>query len=93
MNARLHDQFVDARHAVERLRVHAGHDLLYLRQTVFLVAGIDALRAVADLEIPSADQPGFPFEDGRADLLRHARIHRGLEDHDRAGRQVASEQT
>ena len=50
------------------------------------------LRAVADLEIASADQPGFMLDDGRAAIFRHARIQRGLEDHDRAWREVVSEQ-
>lgn len=47
-----------------------------------LITGVDALRAVADLEIGAADHAGAFFQDGDADILGAARVDRGLIYHD-----------
>jgi len=57
-----------------------GGYLLDRGQPVFFVAGIDALRAVADEEIPVELEFGYPLQDGDADLLRSAGVDRGLVD-------------
>ena len=55
---------------------------------MYAVAGVDALRTVADFPILAALEAGFLFDDGDADVLCHAGIHRGLKDHDAAGGEV-----
>ena len=56
-----------------------------------LVAGVDALGGVADLEIHAALQAGFLLQNRHADILRHARIDGGFEHDDAALPQVAAE--
>ena len=51
------------------------------RQAVLLVAWIDALGTVADIEILVEAQPGFALDDRHADLFGRARVDRGLVDH------------
>ena len=57
-------------------------------QGMHAVAGVDALGRVADLPVLAALEAGLLFDDGDADVLCHAGIHRGLKDHDAAGGEV-----
>ena len=91
VHARLHDEFVHFRHRVQRLRVHAGDDLLNIFQTVQLVAGVDPLGGVADLEVHAALQAGLLLENRHADVLSHARIDRAFEHDDAALLQIPPE--
>ena len=59
----------------------AGGDLDDAGQAVLLVARVDALRAVARVEVAVVDQPGFLLQDRHADFLGRARIDRGFVDH------------
>ena len=86
----LDDDIVDLFDLPGALLVHAGDDLLDIGQGMNTVAGVDALRTVADFPILAAFQAGFPLDNGDADILRHAGVNRGLKDHDAAGGQVLS---
>ena len=67
-----------------RLRRRARGDLADGRQSMLLVARIDALGTVADEEILIELESGHLLEDRRAVLLGAARVDRRLVDHDRA---------
>ena len=88
--ARFHHQLVDLRDGVQGLLIHTGNDLYDGFQAVHLVAGVNALRRIAHLEVHAAFQAGLLLHDGDADLLRHAGVYGGLKDHDAALRQVSS---
>ena len=75
VHAGLHHQLVDLRHAVERLGVHAGDNLHDGLQAVHLVARVDALGAVAYLEVNAALQAALLLEDRNANVLGHTRPH------------------
>ena len=55
---------------------------------MYAVTGVDALGRVADLPVLAAFEAGLLFDDGDADILRHAGVHRGLKDHDATGGEV-----
>ncbi len=61
----------------------ARRDLPDRGEAVLLVAGIDALGAVAGEEVLVERQARLALEDRHADLLRAARVHGRLVDHDR----------
>ena len=84
----LDDDIVDLFDLPDALLVHAGDDFPDIGQGMNTVAGVDALWRVADLPVLPAFQAGFLFNDGDADILRHAGVHRGLKDHDAAGGEV-----
>ena len=54
VDTRVDHQFIDLRHDVQGLRIHAGNDLGDGLQPVDLVSGIDALRRIPDLEVDAA---------------------------------------
>ena len=88
VNPRLHHQFVDFRHGVERLLVHAGHDFRDRLQSMYFVARIDPLGGVPDLEIHAACQTGLFLQNRHTDIFRHAGVHRGLKHHHGSLRQI-----
>ena len=78
----LDDNIVDMLDFFQRLFVHTGNDFPDVFQPMGLITGVDALRAVADLEIGAADHAGAFFQNGDADILGAARVDRGLIYHD-----------
>ena len=88
--ASLDDDIVDLLDLRSGLLVHTGDDLADVCQRVDPVARVDALRAVADLEVNTAFQPRLFLQDRDADILRHAGVNRGFIDDDRAGNHVAA---
>ena len=68
------DAFVDGVDDVERFGRVAGHDLQDVVEAPLLVAGIDALGRVADVEVGLPFQAGRLLEDGDADVLGDAGI-------------------
>ena len=60
---------------------------------MLMVAGIDALRAVADPEILVAHERRLAFEYRHADFLGSARVDRALVDHDVAGFENGSDRS
>ena len=72
------DDVVDPPDLLEGLLVHAGDDLAYGRESVHAVAGVDALGAVADLEVDAAPEARLLLEDGHAHVLGDAGVDRGL---------------
>ena len=91
VHAGLHHQLVDLRNSIQGFRVHAGNNFHNGFQTVNLIAGIDALRRVSDFKIHAAGKSRFLFQNRHADILRHAGINRGLENHHRALCKVLSQ--
>ncbi len=91
VNACLHDKLVHACDNVKRFLVHAGNDLGNGFQTMYLIAGIDTLRRVADLKINAAFQTGLLFENRHTNILCHAGIHGGLKHNDRAFCEILSQ--
>ena len=69
VHACLHHQLIHMGDLLERLLVHAGHNLCDGLQAVHLIARIDALWRVADLEIHTALQAGFFLKNRHADIL------------------------
>ena len=57
MDARIDDRAVRGRHAVERRGVLAGDHLGDALEGVLVVAGVDALGRVAELEVDARTQP------------------------------------
>ena len=55
---------------------------------MYPIAGVDALGAVADLPVHAALEAGLLLNNGNANVLGDAGVHRGLEDHDGAGGQI-----
>ncbi len=82
--------------AVERgdlcggVRVAARHNLGTLLNRMLAVAGVDALRAVRDLEVTATDESGHAFKYGGHDFLRDPGVDGGLKDDGHALAQVAS---
>jgi len=72
----LDDRTVDAFQQVQRGGVGSGDDFDRVAYGVNFVAGIDALRGIADREVPAEFQPGGPLQNRNAHIFRHARIHR-----------------
>src|SRR5690606_37452982 len=70
---------------LRRARRRAGGDLDDVLQAMLAVAGIDALRAVADEELLVEPEPGGLLQDGHADFLGRARVDGGFIDDDVAG--------
>jgi len=58
---------------------------------VRLVARVDPLGGVADLEVLPADKARFFFKDWFDDLIGDARVHRRLQDDDRPGLEVLAD--
>ena len=87
--AGLDDRIVNGFDLLERPLVHTGDNLDDIGQRVNLVAGVDALGRVGDIEVPSAHKAAFALEHGCADILRHAGIHGALVADDGTGPQVA----
>ena len=87
---RLDDRAVNSGDRFKRLFVHARNDLDDVLQAMHLVAGIDALGRIADLEL-AAPHARFPFQYGAANVLRHARIHGRLVDDDAARLQMPAD--
>ena len=56
----------------------ARRDLQYLLHGVYLVAGVDALRAVTGEEVSVEFKPRYFLHYGQALVLGHARVHRRL---------------
>ena len=77
------DRAVHLGDAFEHFGRLAGDDLGDLLDGMLAVAGIDALGAVAEEEIPPADEARGLLEDGGADLLGHAGIDSAFVNHDR----------
>ena len=82
INACFDDGAIDRFHRLQCLFIHPGNDLDDASQCMDLVARIDTLRRVADLEICSQRHPRFLFKDRSADILCHPRIDRRLIDDD-----------
>ena len=87
MRARLDDLVVGRGDTVQGGCVLPGHDLGDPLQGVLPVARIDTLRGIAEREVDADPKAGDPLQDRPADVLGHTRVHRGLIDHDRPGRQ------
>ncbi len=90
MDTGLDDNAIDARDGVQRLLVAARDDLLDRGEAVDLVTGVDALRAIANLEVDTALQTGFLLQDRYTDLLGHAGVDGRLVDDDAARGQVSA---
>ena len=76
------DRAIDGIDEVGGRGCRARRDLEYRRQPMFLVARVDALRAVADEEVLVQGQAGLVLENRHAELFSRARINRGLVDDD-----------
>ncbi len=83
------DGAVDRRQPFRDLFGLAGDHLRDPGYGVFAVAGIDALRGVAQEEVASADQPRRLFQGRAADILGDAGIDGALEHDDRLFRRSA----
>ena len=73
---------VDGVDDVERLGRVAGDDLQDVVEAALLVAGVDALGRVADVEVGLPFEAGRLLEDGDADVLGDAGIDGGFVDDD-----------
>lgn len=73
---------IDIRDDVERLRVLGGDDLGDGLRAMLLVAGIDALGRISDIEIRACLQATAALQDGHAILFDGAGIDRRFIDHD-----------
>ena len=76
---------IETVHGVRHVRGGAGGDLHDVGDAVELIARVDALRAVAGVEILIERKAGDPFQHGHAVLLGGAGEYRGLVNHDVAG--------
>ncbi len=86
------DRAVDGGHDVQRRGVLAGDDLHDRREGVLLVAGVDALGAVAEREVDARScRPETRSSIGDADLLGGAGVDGGLVDDDVALLQGAAD--
>ena len=84
----VHDAPVEVLHRGQRGVVDARHDLRRRGQGPGPVPGVDALRAVAEVEVGARGQPGPVFKPRQHLLLRGPRVGRGLHDHRGARAQV-----
>ena len=91
MHARLHHRGVEVGHLLQRRGVVARDHLQDLREAVLLVARVDALGRIADVEILLPAHPGAFLEDGHADLLGRAGVDGRFVDHRGAGLQVLAD--
>ncbi len=82
MRAGRDDAAVELVDEIRHFRRRARGDLLDRREAMLLVARVDALRAVARVEILVELEAGLALEDRHADLFGAARVHRGLVHHD-----------
>src|SRR5690606_26413852 len=82
VRARGDDAAVQRIDELGRFRRRAGRDLADRRKPVLLVAGIDALGAVAGIEITVQLEARFLLDDRDAELLGAARIDGRLVDDD-----------
>ena len=78
------DRAVEGGKPLGDLRRLAGDDLGDVRDPVFGIAGVHALRRIADMEICAGGEPRGALQHGHADVLRDPRPHRALVDHDGA---------
>jgi len=78
--------------ALQSLGVFAGDDLDDGFEPVLLVAGVDALRRVAELEIDPLPEARGRGETGPAEFAGQAGIDGGFENNDRARPQMGSDQ-
>ena len=85
------DRAVQAIDEVGDLGRGARGDLADGREAVLLVAGIDALGAVAGKEVAVELQARHALEDRHADLFGAPRVHGRLVDHDRAAAQCRAD--
>ena len=76
VNTGSHDRLIQFSNCFERCRIIAGHHFQDGGQAVLLVARVDALRGVADVEILRPLQAGQLFQHRDADFLGGAGIHR-----------------
>ena len=59
------DQLVHLSHSIKRFGIATGDDFLNGFEPVDFVTGVDTFRAVANLEVHTAFQPGFFFQNRR----------------------------
>src|SRR5207237_5050918 len=85
VDAGIYHHLIDSRDAIQRLSILAGDHFDDLLKRVLLVAGVDSLWRVAELEIYSLLEAGHPLNDGPANFLRDSGVDGGLEDDDRSG--------
>ena len=74
VHARGDDDAVDRGDEVERVARLAGDDLDDRLEAVLLVAGVDALGRVAEVEVRRRFEAGALVEDGHADVFGDARV-------------------
>ena len=84
------DLRIELRDALEGFRTVARDDLRNGAQPVGLVAGVDALGGVADVEVLAPAHAGGALERGHAVFLGAARIHGRFDDHRRPALHVAA---
>ena len=84
IDARLHHRAVQPGDLLEGVVVVARHDLENFPKDTFLVARVDALGRIADMEVLPPAHARAALEDRHAHLLGTARVHGRLVDHDRA---------
>ncbi len=82
VHAGVDDPAVGSRDALERLGILARDDLHDALERVLVVAGVDALGRVSELEVLALLETGELREHGAADLLGDARVDRRLVDDD-----------
>ena len=87
VRARRDDRAVDAIDEIGGLGRRAGGDFPDARQAAFVIARVDALRAVAGVEIALVGEAREALEDGHADFLGGAGIDRRFVDGDIAFRE------
>ena len=87
----LDDRVVERLHRGERRLVDARDDLGRVDERPGRVAGVDALGAVAEVEVDADRQAGARLEDRTDELLGGARVRGRLEDHGDAGPQEAGQ--
>ncbi len=76
--------FIQLRHFLQGFGIVAGDDLQDLGDGVLLVAGVDALGRVGDVEVLLPFHAGVLFQQRDAHLLGGARVDRGFVHHDGA---------
>ena len=76
------DLLVEPGHSLQGCRRVARDDFQDLGKGVFLVAGVDPFRRVADEEVLFPLHAGLAFQHRYAHVLRRAGVDRGLIDHD-----------
>src|SRR5689334_7393149 len=74
--------FIDTVDNVESVGSVARDDFEDVLEPAFLVAGIDSLRRIGDVEIDLPSQTRRLFKDWHAGVLGYARIHGRFKHHD-----------